>query len=447
MAKILVVDDEPGFLAGLYEGLSQMGHKVTSAENGKIGRDLVAMTDFDLVISDFQMPFLDGVELLKWIKQNKPKIKVTLMTGFSHILETKQAFDLGADDFLTKPIQLHDLRDSVVRVLAPPQGADKPMVKSTDDEYCKLPIEDFISNSKVNIALFVRLSSSKYVRVAHLGDQLEGNRVETYRQKGLTYLYCKKADFAKVVDFNLDLLRKLDKTGKISREKKTAFLRYTTETVLENCAVQGMNKETFDQAKDCVGRTLSLVTESDDAFNLLSMLNEHADWIYAHSIGVSIYAVMIAKKLGWESQATLFKLSTAGLFHDIGKKEIDSAVLNKSRGLLVQEERSLYETHPRRGRDIVLALKEMPGDLIQIIHEHHEDFVGQGYPNRISRDKIHPLAKVIAIADQFCYYAIKNPHSLGCAGPEAIQRMAEMYGESLHPVPYKALVELKDNLD
>lgn len=442
MAKILIVDDEPVLLQAMTEGLTPQKHTIVSAENGRIASDILKREHFDLVISDFQMPEMDGVELLKWIKATKPT-KVILVTGFSHILETREAFELGADDFLTKPLRLQELIGAVNKALSGDAGKS---AASVDSEYCRFPIEDFVSSHTVNVGLYVRLSEAKYVRVAHLGDQLPLERVETYRQRGITFLYCKKQDFAKVVDFNMEMLGRISKSSQIPPEKKASFLRYTSEVVLENCMVKGMNKETFEQAKNCLERALSLITESDQAFTLLTMLNAHADWIYAHSLGVSIYSVMIAKKMGWESATTLFKLSAAGLFHDIGKKEIDTNILTKKRANMEAAERNMFESHPRRGRDILVDLKEMPSDLVQIVYEHHEDGVGQGFPSGISKEKIHPLAKVVAVADMFCAYAIKNPHSAeGMSGPDAIKRMEETGGPSLHPAPFKALSSLQDN--
>ena len=108
MNKILVVEDDEFFRTALENVLVDAKFDVTVAPNGKSAKELLSMTPFDLIVSDIQMPFFDGVELLEWVKENKPTPFI-LMTGFAHILETKSAFELGADEFIAKPFEDDEL--------------------------------------------------------------------------------------------------------------------------------------------------------------------------------------------------------------------------------------------------------------------------------------------------------------------------------------------------
>ncbi len=118
---------------------------------------------------------------------------------------------------------------------------------------------------------------------------------------------------------------------------------------------------------------------------------------------------MIAKQLGWKSPQTLFKTSFAGLFHDIGKKEISRTLLEKPRASLSQQERQEIDTHTTRGKEILESLKGIPSEVIQVAYEHHEDILGQGYPQRLSHNRIHPISLIVSVADVFCNYTITNP--------------------------------------
>lgn len=189
MLRVLVVDDQRGMREALRALLAGGGHDVTEAENGKVAQEILESDNFDLVISDIQMPHVNGVELLAWIKARKA-IPVILVTGFSHILETQQAFDLGAADFLIKPFSYKDITRAIDRLFAP-----KPAVAEYDGPataYCRIPIEDFVSGASVQINIYIKLSDSKYIRVAHAGDQIPTDRVENYKAKGLAYLYAEK---------------------------------------------------------------------------------------------------------------------------------------------------------------------------------------------------------------------------------------------------------------
>lgn len=400
--KILIADDEAALREVLRDILVGEGHDVTEVADGFAGCEALKKTDFDLVIADMQMPKMSGIELLKWVKLNRP-LPFMLITGFSNLFETKQAFDLGANDFVTKPFTKKDINEAVARAVAHDQQASE-----ASKLYCKIPIEDFVSTTGFKVNVYARLSDTKFVRVAHKGDPIPVERVENYQNKGVHYLYAKKEEFAKVVGFNLELSNAITSSKSIPQAKKLRFLKYTSELVLEHCFVNGLDKEAFDQASECLNVCLSIISENETLFETLEVLNRHSNWLYAHSLGVSIYSVMIARKLGWKGQATLFKLAVAGLLHDIGSKELPPELLTKPRSQMSQEERSLYETHPTRGRDLLRDIG-LPDDIIQIVHEHHEDGSGQGYPRRITKQKIHPLVRLVALADKFCYLVVKSP--------------------------------------
>jgi putative nucleotidyltransferase with HDIG domain len=416
--KILVVDDEKGMRLVLRDVLNKKGHSVLEAGDGQLALDVLENTEVDLIIADIKMPNMDGVQLLQSVRSTK-QIPVILMTGFTDVIETQQAFSSGASDFLTKPFKYEDVLAAVERVLNSKIPTAEDNERDMDGEYYRIPIDEFVSGDQLNVSVYVRLSNKRYIRVSHKGDAIPLERVEQYKQRGLFYLYAKNEDFANLVGFNLHV-SKVAMKAKIPLEKKVSFLRYTTETVLEEIMVQGVDIKSFEHAKECTRSCVSLVAESDSLLELLTLLNSHANWIYAHSLGVSLYSAMIAKKLGWKSQVNTFKLTMAGLFHDIGKKEINTYILEKHRPLLTKEEHDMYESHPERGRLILESIKEIPEDVIKVAYEHHEDCIGRGYPRQIKKHYIHPFAKIVSVADQFCNYALKSPHSRGCNAQEAL---------------------------
>lgn len=401
MLKVLVADDESGIREILNEILKAEGHLVTEAADGAEAREILMGGDFDVIISDMQMPKMSGIELLQWAKANKP-LPFLLITGFSNLFETKQAFELGANGFLTKPFNRKDIREALVRLF------ENAAEEENERQYCRIPIEDFVSSAGFQINVYAKLSESKFVRVAHKGDLIPNERIETYQKKGVNFLYAKKEEFSKVVGFNIELSNCISSSKGISQAKKLRFLKYTSELVLENCFVNGLDPKTFQQASQCLEICLSVVSENERVFETIELLNRHSNWLYAHSIGVAIYSVMIGRKLGFKGQSTLFKLAVAGLLHDIGSKELPEELLLKARGAMTADERSLFETHPTRSKELLqnCGLSE---DLLQVIYEHHEEGMGQGYPRRVIKSKIHPLVRIVSLADRFCYLVLKSP--------------------------------------
>lgn len=439
--EILVVDDDSGFRSVVQTSLKKAGFSVSEAEHGKMARDMVSVGSFQLVISDIQMSHLTGIELLEWINKFKP-VPFILMTGFSQLLEVDRAMELGAKGFLSKPFRQDDLLGAVKTALGitDPSEKEKEKQKASAASFCKVPIEDFVMGKKIPFNIFIRTSLEKFIRIAYTGENIELKRIREYKNKGIEYLYLKKEDYAQLVDFNLTLAKTVSQSDNISFEKKQRFIQYTGEVLLEQIFVQDVDEAGFDQAKDFVKTSLSILTENSTTMDLLNSLNSHSDSNYAHSLGVSVYSVMIAKELKWTSQTTLFRIGLCALFHDIGNKEIDTVLLNKPRSLLSFEERTQIESHPLRGRDILQSLPGIPEEVIMVAYQHHENCLGSGYPNKTQKNLIHPFAKVVSVASIFCEYALKATNYPGMSGLKAMEQLTKFHKDELDPPAFKALL-------
>lgn len=118
MATILVVDDEQAICEFLTVLLESKGHRVITASDGEQALELVAHQSPDLVISDVQMPRLDGIGLLTCIRKTDPHLPVIMVTAYASMDSTIQAMRLGADDYITKPFKIDEIRLVVEKALA-----------------------------------------------------------------------------------------------------------------------------------------------------------------------------------------------------------------------------------------------------------------------------------------------------------------------------------------
>ena len=108
--KILVVDDEAPVRELLRRGLSHMGNfSVEVASNGSEAVEKIEKDIFDLVLTDLMMPEMDGMELLKTIKGTRPEVMVIMMTAHGSIETAVEAMKIGANDYITKPIDFNEL--------------------------------------------------------------------------------------------------------------------------------------------------------------------------------------------------------------------------------------------------------------------------------------------------------------------------------------------------
>ncbi len=109
MYSILVVDDEPNYLVVLSELLKDEGFEVFTAASGEEGLEIVVDVDLDIVITDMQMPGMNGVELLDKIKEKLPDLPVLIITAFAEIDKAVEAMRAGAFSYLAKPFSNDEL--------------------------------------------------------------------------------------------------------------------------------------------------------------------------------------------------------------------------------------------------------------------------------------------------------------------------------------------------
>jgi len=107
--KILVVDDEPIVCKSCLRVLTPEGYSVSVTQSGDEGIEKGASGDFDVVIVDLKMPDVDGMQVLRAIKENQPDVEVIVITGYSTISTAVAAMKLGAIDYLPKPFAPDEL--------------------------------------------------------------------------------------------------------------------------------------------------------------------------------------------------------------------------------------------------------------------------------------------------------------------------------------------------
>lgn len=111
--KVLLVDDEDDFRETLQKRLRNRKLQVETAENGYKALEILQTQDFDVIVLDVKMPGLDGIETLKEIKIKKPEVEVIMLTGHASVESGIQGMQLGAFDYVMKPVPLDELLDKM----------------------------------------------------------------------------------------------------------------------------------------------------------------------------------------------------------------------------------------------------------------------------------------------------------------------------------------------
>jgi len=117
-ARIVVVDDEPQIRELLKAALQREGYAVSTYGDGREALREIEREPVDILITDLRMPTISGLDLIRTAKETRPDLGSVLITAFASTETAVQALRFGADDYLTKPFSIDDLRKVVSRVLS-----------------------------------------------------------------------------------------------------------------------------------------------------------------------------------------------------------------------------------------------------------------------------------------------------------------------------------------
>ena len=117
-ASILIVDDEPIVREAIRDWLVDAGYDVTTAETGERALEIAAEKDFGLIILDVRLPGKTGIRVLEQMKEVKPNVKAIIITAYASPQMRTEALELGALNYLSKPIAPNELEKIVQEALA-----------------------------------------------------------------------------------------------------------------------------------------------------------------------------------------------------------------------------------------------------------------------------------------------------------------------------------------
>lgn len=176
--KILVVEDDPSLREALIDTLELSGHVVTSAPDGETALLVMSRELVDMVLSDVQMPGMDGHQLLRQVKTVRPGIPFILMTAYGQIERAVEAMRDGASDYLPKPFEPDRLLSVVARYLpATNEQGTSPLVAEDVRMRALLDLADRVAVADATVLLMGESGVGKEVVARYLHEH-------SHRSKG-----------------------------------------------------------------------------------------------------------------------------------------------------------------------------------------------------------------------------------------------------------------------
>jgi putative nucleotidyltransferase with HDIG domain len=179
-------------------------------------------------------------------------------------------------------------------------------------------------------------------------------------------------------------------------------------------------------AKSAAGRIADSIAE-DGLSNWLDTVRRHHEGTYQHCLLVMGVAVDFGLSLGL-AKADIERLHTAAMFHDIGKAKIPLAVLDKP-GRLDPQERSLIETHPAAGHEVLKGTSGISAEVLDAVRHHHEYLDGSGYPDALCAESISDIVRMLTISDIFAALIEARTYKPQMPRQQAYEILRSMHGK------------------
>lgn len=433
--RILVVDDSSAMRSALVRTLRSLNPVLDQAENGEVGLEKACRNTYDLIITDVDMPLMDGFTLCSALKSN-PQINgipVIILSSHDKDSDIERGFEVGASAYVSKTNAQQQLPHVVESLLQKASLLKKRLVLVVDD-------------SKIIVSIIKK------------GLEKEGFNVLTADNGKVALEIFKEhtpdliiSDLNMPVMDGLTLCRTLRINPSFSSIPFVAMSsesdRFRMRQLLQSGAATYIVKPfNVDQLIIMVEKLLSdhfqlilkererLETERHAMLgsisSLVQALEARDQYTRGHSEAVSEIAIELAKKMS-VGQDELEDIAIAARLHDVGKIGVRDDVLLKP-GKLTDAEFAMIKRHPVVGAKILKPIQSLE-KAIPIVMSHHERFDGKGYPEGLIGENIPFWARVTAVADTYHALTSDRPYRNGLPQGKALQIISDARETQLCP--------------
>ncbi len=304
------------------------------------------------------------------------------------------------------------------------------------NEYFKIRIDTLRAELPIPFDLFFK-TTAHMVTYLRAGDHLNAEKFKTLLLKDSgQHFYLLESDRWAYRHFMKEQIQ----IGSLSSSEKAHLLRASALGFIEEMFEQPDVHKALDDAKPLIQDFVD-VMESDPATmaDLIS-LSSHDFYTYNHSLDVSIYSLALAKTLGFD-RPHLEELGLGALFHDIGKRLVKLEILLKQ-GALDEPEWDQMQRHPQFGLEILVTKPNITPGIIAACFEHHESWAGNGYPQKLAGDEIHPYGRIIAITDTFDAMTTKRSYNTPMTPQASLEMMRDKLKGRYDPEMIKAMTHV-----
>ena len=266
------------------------------------------------------------------------------------------------------------------------------------------------------------------------GDQLSSAKIEALHQRDSGESF-----FVRTEDQQLyrDWVREEMNREDLDPLAKAKILRESSVAIMEDLFENPDVNVALDASRPIITDFVQLMETEPEAMQFLISLSGHDFYTYNHSLDVSIYSLGLGKALGFNTKE-IEELGVASLFHDVGKRNVSLEILCK-KGPLDEAEWEQMKRHPQYGLQILNQHPNISDAIKAACFEHHESWAGNGYPQQIKGEDIHPFARIVAITDTYDAMTTQRSYNVPMKPSEALEMMKEKLSGRYDPDMLKAM--------
>jgi len=278
------------------------------------------------------------------------------------------------------------------------------------------------------------LVDEKYILYLRAGDRLSDGKIERLHDRDTGNSFFVRSEDKQTYrdwvreEMNSVLINPFDKS-KILRESSMALM----EDLFENPDVN----HALDESRPLIKDFIEFMDKAPEAMGFMISLSGHDFYTYNHSLDVAIYSLGLAKSLGFQG-ADLEELGVGALFHDIGKRNVSLDILCKKGGLSDPEWEQM-KMHPQYGLVILNEHPDISDAVKAACFEHHESWAGNGYPQQLIAEEIHPFARIVALTDTYDAMTTQRSYNVPMQPIDAVTMMKEKLAGRYDPDMLKAM--------
>ncbi|MBL7543779.1 MAG: response regulator [Bdellovibrionaceae bacterium] len=411
--KVLIVEDEIDVadLLQIFISLDFPEAEITIASNGEDALEKInILRSVDFIFSDFNMPKKNGGDLFLEVRKILPTTPFILVTSED---PKKHKQFAGASHFyhIDKPFSDKDVNGRIIQIQS---GIKVSPSKSRD--YIPIGIETLKRLYKIGTAVYLKISSEKYVKVLHPGTEFNDAEVKRFSDKSIHELYIEKIEFENFIkEFRKTVFSRLA-WEKVKQEEKIDILADDIALIGKAARIFGWSPAVVSLAQENISNVINLLKTEPTFSRITDMLKHDKNKkLASHSILLTIMLTEVATRMNWASQGTIEKLTFAAILHDI---ELDDDLFADKQTLLMAGEiMTLKETaegnkllsHPLDGAQLTLNWPMCPSDVDIIIRQHHERPDGRGFPLGLAPFKISPLSAAFIMCEDVIYKSMIDP--------------------------------------